>query len=63
MKGIRKVVFGTIALAALGGGFIACVFKPDGFTGFGAYATAVVTILATVVAGNFGEHAVKKGAP
>lgn len=59
-KGSRKVVFGALALVSLGAGFALCVFKPVGFTGFGAYATAVVSVLAAVVAGNVGEHHAEK---
>jgi hypothetical protein len=59
-KGVRKIVFGTISLVFLGAGFGVCVWKPGGFVGFPAYATAVCTVLAAVVAGNFGEHAVSQ---
>lgn len=61
MKGSRKVLFGAIALAVLGGAFALTAFKPDAAVSFSAFATAVVTITGIVIAGNFGEHVASRG--
>jgi hypothetical protein len=62
MKGARKVAFGAYALAILSGGYALCAFRPEAHVSFGAFATAVVSILTAVVIGNVGEHVAQRGA-
>lgn len=63
IKGWRKALFGVAALMFLSGGYGFCAWKPEVLVGFGAYATAVVSICGLVVAGNVGEHAVAPREP
>jgi hypothetical protein len=61
LKGVRKLVFGALALLFLAGGYVFTLYKPVGLTTFPAYVTGVVSILSAVVFGNVGEHAASRG--
>ena len=63
LKGVRKLVFGSVGILALLLGLGLCAASPPIAVAYPAFAAAAVSIVLAVVAGNVGEHvASAKGA-